>query len=446
MRYIISFFFCTIFLFGFNYSLKPYKIIDGVHCFFGLPSEVSHSNGGNMVNSCYIETKDGYIVIDSGPTYQYAQASYTIMEKIKKIPVKYVINTSSDEVHILGSDFYKEQGALIFGPKNYQKYFSEKQQQLTLSTKLSKDVFFNTRLIPLDRYINKDMTLVCGDIIFDIKPIKNDSKHLVVFFPQKKILFSGDMIFNNRIIPLKKRSLLVWEKALAELTKLDWKDTVSSHGLMTRRSAFKKTETYLTLLKNQVEESLTYKESKSEAINRILLPSFREDKLYSVWHPQNVASVYDELSTKIRKTTSVDIEKNISIKENKQYAKPIKVDDINYLTFRMAMSQAKKDKKIVLLKIRSTTCKYCDRLDKILSKNNKVKKILNQYFKVVKLNSDYDSIPLSLNIQSTPMLVFINPQNRENLMQIAGIQALGEILEVLQEAIDDGYNGGYLKK
>jgi glyoxylase-like metal-dependent hydrolase (beta-lactamase superfamily II) len=434
-------------LFSFNYSLKPYKIIDGVHCFFGLPSEVSSINGGNMINSCYIETKDGYIVIDSGPTYQYAQSSYTIMEKIKKIPVKYVINTASDEVHVLGSDFYKEQGALIFGPENYQKYF-KKKQELILSKKLSKDAFLNTRLIPLDQYIKNDMKIISGDITFEIKTIEEDNAHLVVYIPKKKILFSGDMVFNNRIAPLKdERSILVWQKALKNLKKLDWKDTVSSHGLMTRRSAFNNTEIYLTLLENKVKDALKNKESKVEAIKHIVLPYFREDKLYSVWHSYNVASVYDELYNKKEKSiSSVDLKKYRITKEKEKNHSSIEINTLHYLTFQEAVDEGKKEKKIVLLKIRSTTCKYCDQLDKILSGNEKVKLLLNQYFKVVKFNIDCDSIPLNLNIQSTPTLVFLNPQNKEKLMQVAGIEALGELLEVLQEAIDDGHNGGYLKK
>ena len=98
MRYLISFFIFSVYLYGFNYHLKPYKISEGIHCFFGLPSQVREINGGNMVNSCYVETSEGYIVIDSGPTYSYAQEAYEVMKKKKKLSVKYVINTSSDEV------------------------------------------------------------------------------------------------------------------------------------------------------------------------------------------------------------------------------------------------------------------------------------------------------------------------------------------------------------
>ena len=159
MRYLASLFFFTITLFGFDYHLKPYKVSDGVHCFFGIPDQVSHVNGGNMVNSCYVETKDGYVVIDSGATYGYAQDAYGIMAKKNHLPVKYVINTSSDEVHMLGNEFYKEQGATLIGPKHHEQYLN-RDKKLHLSTILSPDAFSNTRIIPLDIYIQENTSIL----------------------------------------------------------------------------------------------------------------------------------------------------------------------------------------------------------------------------------------------------------------------------------------------
>ena len=52
---------------------------------------------------------------------------------------------------------------------------------------------------------------------------------------------------------------------------------------------------------------------------------------------------------------------------------------------------------------------------------------------------------MSLSIRSTPTLIFIRPDNKKILMKLAGIRALGELLEVLNEAVDDGRNGAYLK-
>lgn len=477
MHYFVNFLFFTVSLFGFEYHLKPYTISDGINCFFGLPSQASKENGGNMINSCYVETKEGYVVIDSGPTYRYAQDTYEIMENRKKLPVKYVINTSSEEVHILGNSFFKEQGAILLGPKNYQRHVKE-EKELELAKKISEDAIQNTRLIPLDSYLEGDSTIVLGGTEIDVKLIKNDDEHLVVNIPSKKILFAGDMIFNNRIVPLKnQRSLLVWQNGLKLLNQLPWDDIVSAHGYMTRRSALKNTESYLALLKSEVSSSIQRGESKKEAIENVKLSSFSEDRLYDFWHPKNVASVYDELKSDVgldKQSPIVPItltpqEKVVHSKKSKQKViekkavekelpkpkpkaktepkKIIKkrVPNINYVSFETAMKRAKAKNKIVFIKVRSTTCKYCDQLDAVLKKNSEVKRLANKYFEVVKINTDYDSAPLDIRIASTPTIIFIRPDDNKVLMELPGIRALGELLEILNEVVDDGHKGGYLK-
>ena len=444
MRLFVLFILCSLYLFSFDYHLKPYKLGDGIHCFFGIPSNISYQNGGNMINSCYIETEEGYIVVDSGPTYQYANSTYALMQTFKKMPVKYVINTSSDEVHILGNSFFKEKGAILIAPQSYKKSLMTKKS-LSLRTKLSEDVFSKTNLISADLYLKYKYTINLGKTKFYIKAITNDSEHLVVYVPKKKILFSGDMIFNNRLpIFENNRSIIIWRKALKKLKKLPWKDTVSSHGLMTRRSAFLYTEKYLNLLEEEVTKALKKKKSKNEAIKNIKLSMFKNDKLYKKWHHQNVALVYDELFKNkdilIKKRT-----KNISDRALKKgKIKTIsKVKKIHYVNFSKALKEAKRKKKIILMKIRSTHCKYCDQLDKVLGKNKKVRKLIDKYFEIVKINLDKEKIPLSVMVRSTPTLLFLKP-NKELLMQLTGIRALGEVLEVLNEAVVDGHNGGYL--
>jgi len=478
MRYLIIFLFSSFSLFGFDYHLKPYKISDGIHCFFGLPSQVNYINGGNMINSCYIETNEGYVVIDSGPTYNYAQDAYTIMEKLKKLPVKFVINTSSDEVHILGNEFYKEQGAILLGPASYEKHIKN-SQPLLLKKFLTEDAIFNTRIIPLNKYLKKDTSLLLGNLNIEIKMIENDDEHLYVYLKEKKIIFVGDMIFNNRIVPIKNnRSLLVWEQALKKIAILDWINIVSSHGYMTRRSALDRTKQYLKLLKREILKYLDADNLCEDIVSKVKLPSFQEEKLYDFWHKKNVAIVCDELlsnstdkaSTNSNKSLTEQISeemKNIEVlttqvskapfstkikpKETKimiveSKSKSVKkIKGIKYVTFSQAMQRAKLKKKIVLIKVRATSCKYCDQLDNLMRKNSKVKNIINKYFEIVKINVDNQDLPLGLTVSSTPTLIFIQPTNKKILMKLAGIRALGELLDVLKEAVEDGHNGGYLQ-
>lgn len=454
MRYLLSFFIFSVYIYGFNYHLKPYKISDGIHCFFGLPSQVSNVNGGNMVNSCYIETAHAYVVIDSGPTYSYAQEAYKVMQKKKELPVKYVINTSWDEVHVLGNQFYKEVGSELLGPKGYKTHIEEKEG-LFLEARLSKDAFINTRVISLDTYIDKEKILNFEKIKIKIKTLKNDINHLYVYIENKSIVFAGDLVFNNRIVPLNHgRSLIEWLEALEELNNLEWSDIISSHGYMTRRSALKNTITYLSLLKSEILKRIKDGESRGEIIENVKLLSFIEDKFYETWHHKNVANVYDELKEIIeidkvvlKKTTIIKLKpkviakKKITVKKEK----PKYTNKVRYKSFDKALSLAKRTNKIVLVKVRSRVCKYCDQLDRIFAKNSKVKKILNKYFETVKINTDYESIPMDITVRSTPTLIFIRPDDDKILMKLAGIRALGELLEILNEAVNDGHHGGYLK-
>lgn len=484
MRYLVSFLIFSLYLYGFNYHLKPYEISKGIDCFFGIPSQVSEINAGNMINSCYIETSEGYVVIDSGPTYSYAQEAYEVMKKKKNLVVKYVINTSWDEVHVLGNEFYKELGAKIIGPKGYQKYL-ETKRELFLEKRLSKDAFINTRIVSLDKYIEKEELLKIGDMKFFIRLIEGDTNHLYIYLQEQDIVFAGDLIFNNQIVPINNgRSINSWLKEIEKLSTLKWSDIISSHGYMTRRSALKNTKSYLTLLKESVSKGIEHNKTVEELTKVLAFDDFKAMKFYDIWHRKNVIKVYDELSKlKKQKRIKIDEKRVVKKKEREKESLPkvtniVKKNEvvgkkivkkevlkksvekksvkkklvvkkeiihIRYQSFSEAMKMAKKDKKIVLIKARSTVCKYCDQLERIFVENSKVKRVLNRYFELVVINIDEEVLPMGLTARSTPTLIFIRPDNQKVLMQLAGIRALGELLEILNEAVEDGHLGTYLK-
>lgn len=51
---------------AYEYDLTPVKVSKDVHCFFGALENITKENGGNMVNTCFVQTKEGFVVIDSG--------------------------------------------------------------------------------------------------------------------------------------------------------------------------------------------------------------------------------------------------------------------------------------------------------------------------------------------------------------------------------------------
>jgi len=254
----------TVYSFSFDYNLRAYTITEGVSCFFGIDEDVNKNNGGKTTNTCYIETPIGYIVIDSGPTYSYAQQAYSFMQKKSKLPVKYVINTSIHETKILGNEFYKKQGATLIGPESYKELLKEKKTP-NISKKISEDAFRDTKLVPLDIYQNTNSKIIIGDMTIEIKRFENqNSKRLIIFIPEKEIIFVGDYICNKEEYKKENQyALIKFQKNICKIENLPWQYIISSQGTRIGRDTIKDTQSYINAIiipiKRERREKKRYK-------------------------------------------------------------------------------------------------------------------------------------------------------------------------------------------
>jgi len=395
----------TVYGMSFEYHLEPYTVTEGVDCFFGLYGDATENNGGRVVNTCYVESSEGYVVIDSGPTYQYAQQAYDAMQEKNPLPVKYVINTTAEELHVLGNEFYQERGAKLIGPEKYYELFNH-----DIPSKISKNIFPNTRLIPIDTYIKGNKNIVLGDTKIEIKSFdKKDGRHLVVYFPNKKTVFVGEYVSNKQAPHIDKSySLDKWKKVLNNIERLSWKHMISSHGIKRGRMAMNSTKKYL--------QYLTQKEKKPLKKKKIS-PS----------------------SVKMLATKELLLKKPFI---KKPFIKKINVPNIHYTNFDKAKREAKKEHKYVMIKVEASHCKPCIALNQELANNNHIKEMVNKHIKAVKINADYDTVPMGLTYMGTPTVFLIEPNEDRVLMQLEGGLAVRELEESLGLFLDDSFTKG----
>ncbi len=284
-------------LHGFEYNLNPIKVANGVHCFFGKLENINKQNGGDMVNTCFVQTKQGFVVIDSGPTYAYAEEAYTQMQKIEKLPVKYVINTHDHDDHWLGNSFYKSKGALLIGPRTYEQNVIP-GMSTRMEKSVGKEIYAGTEVIKLDRVIEQKYEFTLGDTVFAIKQLV-DQAHtkgdLVVYLPQKKVLFAGDLVFNDRLSSLRDGSIIGSLKALELIDNIHAKVIVGGHGYVTDANATHTFKRYLIEMKKQILEALLDDVPIEEITKRVEMPEYKNMKLYDVLHRRNVFDAYREL-------------------------------------------------------------------------------------------------------------------------------------------------------
>jgi len=251
-----------------------------------------------MSNSCYLKTKGSYVVIDSGPTYQFAKQSYQAMSKIAKLPVSTVINTHYHDDHWLGNSYFKEQfTAKLIGTElqnsTYKKGMSVRIQKMT-----SPEIFAKTVILPLDETVTSKKILQIGGKTITIIPVgtkAHTAEDLFVWFADEKVIFSGDLVMNGRITSNRDGSVLGQLKAHQMINQAAWKVLIPGHGYMTGKKAMEESAFYFKLLKERVGKAVDDDIGADEVTKVITLPEFKDKAMYNILNKRNIFDAYSEL-------------------------------------------------------------------------------------------------------------------------------------------------------
>ena len=280
-------------LLAFDYTLKPEKVSETTHCFFGLSEVMDERNNGNMSNSCFVNMGTSYLVIDSGPTYQYAAQAYEKMKEIKNLPISYVINTHVHDDHWLGNAYYAEIGVKIIGSRAFKD--EAKVEMTRMQKRISPEAFLKTTqefpsiFVENEKVLNIDSKKV--HLVSVNKKAHTDSD-LFVYIPSQKMVFVGDLVFNDRIPSIRDGNLKGWIKALDEIRAMDVKFIIGGHGKIVDRSSIDMTYNYIKTLRDEVAAFIEDGEDIADVVNMVKMQEFKDVNFYDSMHRQNVEIAY----------------------------------------------------------------------------------------------------------------------------------------------------------
>lgn len=293
MRILLTLLLAAMQVLAFEYDLTPSKVNTSTYCFFGKPEVMDTHNNGNMSNSCFVNMGNAYLVIDSGPTYLYAKQAYTAIKKIKDLPISYVINTHTHDDHWLGNAYYKEIGVTIIGSKEFKN--EVKLEKTRMQTRISKEAYEGTeQVFPNDFVDNEKVLDLDGKKIY-IKSV-NKKAHtkgdLLIHIPDEKIVFVGDLVFNDRLPSIRDGDLKGWIENLDEVRTMDVDFIVGGHGEIVDRTSIDMTYEYIKTLRDEVAALLEDGVDIAEAINMVKMEKFKDINFYDSMHRQNVEIAY----------------------------------------------------------------------------------------------------------------------------------------------------------
>lgn len=283
-----------------NQTLSLKKIQPNVYAIFGQLGDRNKDNLGNNANFGFILTDNGIVLIDSGASLEGAKAIHSLIKTVSKKKITTVINTGGQDHRWLGNDYYSRQGATIIASKAAVKDHiaraSDQFERLTSAIgadKLKGTVKKTADIAFENHYLVKSGTTTIELFHTGTAHTPGDS---IVWLPDSKIIFSGDIIYTQRmlgIIPVSNSQS--WLTAFEKIIKLNPEFVIPGHGQTTDLSSAKKdTYQYLKTLRNKVQAFMDAGHG-IENISSIEQDEFNYLKNYDVLKGRNAQKVFEEL-------------------------------------------------------------------------------------------------------------------------------------------------------
>ena len=215
--------------------MQAKSVVPQVYYVQGVSELGSSANQNFISNAAFVVTPAGVVVIDALGSPELARRLLAEIGKVTKKPIHTVVLTHYHADHIYGLQVFKDSGARIVAHAAAREYLTSDTARLRLEASrqdLWPWVDDTTRLVPADEWLTQDKTLTVGGVRFDIQPVgpSHTAEDLVVYLPQQKVLFAGDLVFRNRIPFVGQADSRHWIEAMQSLLKFDTHWVVPGHG------------------------------------------------------------------------------------------------------------------------------------------------------------------------------------------------------------------------
>jgi cyclase len=214
-------------------------------------------------NVGFVVTGEGVILIDTPMLPDDARAWRAEISKRTAQEIIYIINTDHHRGHIVGNQYFPTATVVAheFAWKNMRSYGdSFRTRLLNLYRERMPDAAHEWRqhlkIIEPEVTFTDRTVLFKGDKEIHLIPVGGHTPATtVIFFPNEKILFAGDLVVTDRPPFLSQGNTQRWLQALTYLRKLRYDVLIPGHGELTSKEATEKMSEFLRLVRRRVRSA-----------------------------------------------------------------------------------------------------------------------------------------------------------------------------------------------
>ena len=212
------------------YRLEAKEIASRTWCVFGAQEDLSRANGGAIANTAFIETKDGVVVIDTGPSSRYGAALAELIST--KIPNKRVIrvyNTHHHPDHVFGNQAFPAES--LAAPQAVIEAFAAQREALAANMyRILGDWMRGTIPAVPGKAVSASREDLGGRIFSAVELKGHTACDLVLRDEETGVVFAGDLAFLDRAPTTPNADLPAWRASIASLRAMDRQLLLPGHG------------------------------------------------------------------------------------------------------------------------------------------------------------------------------------------------------------------------
>ena len=263
---------------AFDYGLQAQRVADDVYVFVGRDEDFSTVNGGNIVNTGFIVTAAGLVVIDSGPSLRYGQQMQRAMRKVSPAVLLQVFNTHHHPDHFLGNQAFA--GTPIVALEATRQGIAAEGNTFAENLyRLSGDWMKGTESVAPTATITSGRIQLGGRALRLLALNGHTEGDLAIYDETSGVLFAGDLVFNNRAPTTPHARIERWLASLDTLEAITrepgFSDIVPGHGASTLDAApIRQTRAWLRWLDQAMRQAAADGLDLNEVLARPLPAEF----------------------------------------------------------------------------------------------------------------------------------------------------------------------------
>ena len=217
----------------FNYDLRPRQIAEGTWVIEGAVADFSRANGCNIINTAFITTGAGVVVINTGPSRLYGEQQRRAIERLTREPVQRVLSLNLHPDYFFGNQAWADRPTQAL-PGSIAGMQAEGGAYADNLYRLCGDWMRGTESTPAREPV-PPQTLPLGQHRLELMRLQgHTADDLVLLDHHTGVLFAGGLVFAERVPTTPHADFERWLASLDVLEQLITsgrvKTVVPSHG------------------------------------------------------------------------------------------------------------------------------------------------------------------------------------------------------------------------